>query len=173
METRVGQVIDAVIAKLAATTGFRLYGDSNSTADLVTVFDGAEIRATDDNIDQVLLVIGWAGDDPEQTSAAADIALTTGPIAATNRPRDEQTSIACKVMSHRAGTQKEARDAGLATLVAVAKVCRADPSLGINTSDTIGGVRTLAWVTAGQLTQYLHNGYVAELDFTISYQSRV
>lgn len=173
METRVGQVIDAVIAKLAITSGFRLNGDTNSTTGLITVFDGAEIRATDDAIDQVLLVIGYPGDNPDELEPAAQIALSSGPIASTSRPRDEQTSIACKAISHRAESQKDARDAGLAALVAVAMMCRADPSLGINTSGTIGGVRTLAWVTAGQLTQYLHNGYVAELDFTISYQSRV
>jgi hypothetical protein len=137
-ETRVAQVIDALIARLGGTAGFRLNGDSNSAADLVTVFDGAEIRSTDDSIDQVLLVIGWAGDNPDETEPAATIALSSGPIAATNRPRDEITSISCKVMSHRASTQKEARDAGLAALTAVAKVLRSDPSLGINTSDTIG-----------------------------------
>jgi hypothetical protein len=173
METRVAQVIDRILVLGRAASGHRAPGDTSPTPGLVTVYDGPEVRSTDDAIDQTFVVIGWSGDDDEALEIAARMVLTSGPIAATNRPRDEITTITCKVVSHRAESVAEARNAALAEVVVFAAICRSDPSLGINTADTIGGVRTLAWVTAGTLTQYLSKGYVAEFEFTISYQTRV
>lgn len=173
METRVAQVIDRVLVLGRTAAGHRAPGDVTSTTGLVTVYDGPEVRSTDDAIDSTFVVIGWSGDDDDSIELVARMQLTSGPIAAANRPRDEITAITCKAISHRADSVKEARDAALAEVAVFAQICRSDPSLGINTTDTIGGVRTLAWVTAGSLFQYLHNGYVAEFEFTINYQTRV
>jgi hypothetical protein len=172
-QTRVAQVIDRLLVLGRALPGHRSPTGLVSTAGLVTVFDGPEIRSTDDAIDQTMVIVGWSGDDDDNLAQAATIGLTGGPIAASNRPRDEQGTINCKAISHRADSVALARDAVIAEVVAFAELCRVDPSLGISTSDTIGGVRTLAWVTAGSLVQYLSKGYVAEMDFTVSYSTRV
>jgi hypothetical protein len=172
-QTRVAQVIDRLLVLGRALPNHRSPTGLTSTAGLVTVFDGPEIRSTDDAIDQTLVVVGWSGDDDDNLSEAATISLTSGPIAATNRPRDEATTINCKVISQRADSSSAARNAVVAEVEAFAGLCTTDPSLGISTSDTIGGVRTLAWVTAGSLVQYLSKGYVAEMDFTVSYSTRV
>lgn len=170
---RTGQVIDALVSICRGTTGHRAPGATLSTLGLVTVYDGPELFSTDDAIDDTLLIIGWSGESSDQLSTTARGSFRTGPIAATVRPRDEATTIACKAISQRAETAKQARDAAIAELAVVAGVCRSDPSLGINTSATIGGVRLLAFVTAGTLTQYQDKGYVAEIDFDVTYSTRV
>jgi hypothetical protein len=172
-QTRVAQVIDRLLVLSRALPNHRAPTGTVSTSGLVTVYDGPEVRSTDDAIDQTIVVVGWSGEDDDDLAVPATLTLTAGPIAATNRPRDEQGTINCKVISHRADSVANARDAVVAEVVAFAELCRVDPSLGINTSDTIGGVRTLAWVTAGSLVQYLSKGYVAEMDFTVSYSTRV
>lgn len=173
METRVAQVIDVLVAGTRALPGFRYWSDVTTAAGLTTVFDGAEHRATDDHAEGSLLIVGWPGDDADAVELAATTSLSSGPIAATNRPRDEVGTVQCKAISQNKETQKQARDGALAVITAVASFCRADPSLGIQTSDTIGGVRTIAWVTAGTLAQYLRSGYVAEWDFTVTFKTRV
>jgi hypothetical protein len=175
---RVGQVIDRLLVLTRALAGHRDPNGTMSTDGLVTVYDGPEVRSTDDAIDSTLLIIGWSGDDTDALEEAASSSWTSGPIAATSsgtpiRPRDETTTVSCKVISQRAETMKAARDGAITELEAVAQLCRNDPSLGIDTSATIGGVRTLAWVTAGSMVQYLDAGYVCELDFTVSYNARV
>ena len=170
---RAGQVIDRLLVLARALPGHRDPNGTTSTDGLVTVYDGPEIRATDDAIDQTFVVIGWSGADPDALEPAASSNWVAGPIAATTRPRDETTVIACKVISQRGELMKAARDAAIAELEAVAGICRSDPSLGIDTSATIGGVRTLAWVTAGTMLQYDERGYVCEIEFTVTYQTRV
>jgi hypothetical protein len=172
-QTRMAQIIDRLLVLSRALPNHRAPVGIVSTSGLVTVFDGPEVRSTDDAIDQTMVVVGWSGDDDESLEIAASLTLAGGPIAATNRPRDEQGIINCKAISHRADSVAIARDSVIAEVVAFAELCRADPSLGLSTSDTIGGVRTLAWVTAGSLVQYLSKGYVAEMDFTVSYSTRV
>jgi len=170
---RLSQLIDQILVLARALPGHRAPDGTSSTAGLVTVYDGPEIRSTDDAIDTTWLVIGWSGDDLDQLEEAATSTWTSGPIAAIVRPRDETTTVNCKAVSQRAETMKAARDGAVAEVEAVAQLCRNDPSLGIDTSATIGGVRTLAWVTAGSVVQYLDKGYVCEIDFTVSYNTRV
>lgn len=172
-DTRVGQVIDALIAGMRATTGFRGPNDPSTVAGLTTVFDSSEVWTTDDRDGQSFLVVGYAGDDPEDDVPVATTAFTRGPIAVPARPRDELATIHCRAIADGKETPKIARDAALLILSAVSAFCRADPSLGINTSDTVGGVRTIAYVTAGDLLAYAHNGHTAEWSFDVSFSSRV
>lgn len=171
-QTRVPQVIDALIALGRALPGHRA-PDGTTSGKLVTVYDGPEIRATDDAADDAWVVIGWSGTGAEDLEPAAQSNLSRGPIAATNRPRNEVVTINCLASVRRGESAKLARDMVSAELDAFAGICRGDPSLGINTAGTIGGVRTIAYVTAGTLTQYLLDGYVAEWNFTVTYDARV
>jgi hypothetical protein len=170
---RIGQVIDQLLVLSRALSGHRDPDGTDSTAGLVTVYDGPQVRSTDDAIDSTFLVIGYGGDGPDDISTAGSGRWSSGPIAGTVRPRSEVASVSCKIVSHRGESPKLARDAALAELNAVAGICRSDPSLGIDTSSTIGGVRTLAYVTGGQMVQYLRRGFVCEITFDITYDARV
>lgn len=173
METRIGQVTDKVLTLVRALPNHRGPSDTVSTPGLVTVYDGPEVNSTDDQIDNTFVVIGWSGTNHDDLETMGRISLRAGPIAAANRPRDETTTIQCLVSSGRGETMKAARDAALAELEAVAALLRSDPSLGLDTSATIGGRRVYAWVTAGDLTEYLAKGYTADIGFTITYTARV
>lgn len=175
-ETRVGQVIDQVLALSRALSGHRAPTGTDSTDGLVTVYDGPEVRTTDDAIDNTFVVIATGGEVNDERRVSAVISLTSGPIASTVRPRDEITQIQCVAVAQRYETMKLARDAAIAEVAVFAALCRSGvngPNLGIDTSATVGGVRLLAWVTAGQLVQYTDRGFSAEMDFTISYSTRV
>lgn len=172
IQTRTAQVIDALVAGTRALAGHRA-PDGTASGKLVTVYDGPEIRSTDDAVDDAWLVIGWSGSGADDLEPAAQVIQSRGPIAATNRPRNEVVTVNCLASVRRGESAKLARDLATAELGVVAELLRADPSLGINTAGTIGGVRTIAFVTAGTLTQYLLDGYVAEWSFTVTYDSRV
>lgn len=172
-ESRVVAVIDALISKASALPGYRLLTSAGLDINYTTVFDGPEVTDTDDAAAGGLLVIGWSGNDAEQLERAASSNWTTGPMAASNHPRDEVTVISCRGIVQKGETVRAARVAVYQIMADVATICRADPSLGINTADTIGGVRTLCFVTAGELMQYQLDGFVAELAFTVTYQARV
>lgn len=175
METRTAQVIDALIALSAAITGYRLADEyTGPDPSWVTVWDGPAIRGQDDNSDGAgHLIIGYSGDDPEALQPAAQTTIGPGPMASTVRPRDEVGTIVCRAVFDCADTPKQARDAALAILTAVANLCRSDPTLGINASATVGGVIVRCWVTAGTLLQYQVNGYTAEWEFTVTFKTRV
>jgi hypothetical protein len=172
-ETRVAQVIDALVTGMRATAGFRSPTSASTTAGLTTVYDGPEVWTTDDRDGQSLLVIGYSGSDPDEQTATAESSFTRGPIAVPARPRDEVSVIHCRAIADGRETPKIARDAALATIAAVSLFCRTDPSLGINTSDTVGGVRTIAFVTTGDLIQYLMRGHTAEWAFDVGFSTRV
>jgi len=173
METRLAQVMDRLVELARALPGHRGPTDYTTADDLITVYDGPEIRATDDRAPGGHLVIGWPGDSADTVTAAGSTSVEAGPIASTARPRDEVGTIICRAIQDQAGTAKDARDGALAQIASVAALCRSDPSLGLNTSDTIGGVRTITFVTAGDLYQYLSGGYTCEWEFSITYKTRV
>jgi hypothetical protein len=172
-ETRVAQVMDALVTGMRLVTGFRAPTDASTVAGLTTVFDSSELWTTDDRDGQSILVIGYAGDDPEDDIPIAQTSLSAGPIAISARPRDEVATIACRAIVDGRETPKLARDAAMATIAAVSLFCRTDPSLGINTADAVGGVRTITYVTAGDLLAYAHEGHTCEWAFTVSFKSRV
>jgi hypothetical protein len=172
-ETRVAQVIDALVTGMRATTGFRSPTSASTTAGLTTVYDSSEVWTTDDRDGQSLLIIGYSDADADNQAATAESSFTRGPIAVPARPRDEVAVIHCRAIADGRETPKIARDATLTTIAAVSAFCRADPSLGINTSDTVGGVRTIAYVTTGDLLQYLNRGHTAEWAFDVSFSTRV
>lgn len=173
METRVAQVIDTLVAGLRATSGFRSPTSASTVPGLTTVYDSSEVWTTDDRDGQSVLVIGYASDEPDDQTPIAESTFTRGPIAVPARPRDEVSVIRCRAIVDGRETPKLARDAALATIEAVAAFCRVDPSLGLNTSGTVGGVRTIAYVTAGDLIQYLVRGHTAEWAFDVSFSTRV
>lgn len=168
-QTRVDQVIDRLVELAAGQAGYIRYGQPG--ADEIIVFDGPEWSETDDPCDA--LVVGWSGGDDDAATPAATSNQTAGPIAAGNRPRDEVGTVLCRAIAQTKDSPKAARDAAKAIVVTLAGLCRADPSLALNTSDTIGGVRTIAYVTTGDLVQYNSRGYVAEWEFTITFLTRV
>jgi hypothetical protein len=170
---RIGQVIDRLVALSRASAGHRAPDGTDSTTGLVTVYDGPEVRATDDAEDNTFLIIGWSGDLDDGLTPAGAGAWKAGPIANQVRPRDESTAVTCKVVSQRGESPKLARDAAIAEVALIAGLCRSDPTLGVDSSATIGGVRTRAFVTAGTMVQYLAKGYVCELDFEVYYDARV
>lgn len=173
MQTRVAQVIDRLVVLARALPNHRGPEDQTGAVGVTTVFDGPEIRSTDDLSDGAMLIIGYPGDNPDELVAAANSTITYGPIAATNRPRDEVGTIICRAISQRAETAADARNGALAEVEAVAAICRADPSLALNTADTIGGVRTITFVTAGDMFQYLDRGYTCEWEFSVTFKTRV
>lgn len=171
-QIRIGQVIDALVSKIGDLPGFR-FPTGTESMDESTVWDGPEWQVVEDHAPGGHVVIGDPGEFETPTPAATST-WQAGPIASTNRPRNEVTQIACLATAQKHETVKDARDACLAMLTAVAAVCREDPSLGIDTSATVGGVRTITYVTAGSFTQSLGpNGFTARLDFTVTYDTRV
>jgi hypothetical protein len=171
---RVIPVIDALISLTTALPGYRLPSGRGMSVGATTVYDGPEWTASDDGSDGAQLVIGWSGSGPSELEVAADSTWVSGPIAGSVHPRDEVTTVACMAFGQRAERSRDARVVAYQVMSDVAQVCRADPSLGINTTnDAIGGMRTLCFVTAGQLVQYSSNGYVAQLGFTVTYSARV
>ncbi|WP_460021748.1 hypothetical protein, partial [Kineosporia succinea] len=119
------------------------------------------------------LIIGWSG-DRGSPSPAADTDWVAGSIARDVRPRDETTRLVCLGTAQWADSPKAARDQALQLVSAVAGICRTDPSLGIDTSATVGGHRTLTYVTGGSLTQSaVQEGFTASQLFTITYKTRV
>jgi hypothetical protein len=172
-QLRIGQVIDALVGLAGTATGYRLPQDVTSADGMVTVFDGPEIRSTDDAVlDGGLLVIGWSGSGGDDVQDGASAVLAGRVIASTVHARDETSAIVCMAIYQSAGTPKEARDGVIGIFGTVANLCRTDPTLGLSPA-TFGGIRVKVEVTAGTLTQYLDAGYNAEFQFTITYNTRV
>jgi hypothetical protein len=82
-ETRVAQVIDALVTGMRATAGFRSPTSASTTAGLTTVYDGPEVWTTDDRDGQSLLVIGYSGSTltsrPRRRSPASPAARSPYP----------------------------------------------------------------------------------------------
>lgn len=172
-QLRIGQVIDALVGLAGTASGYRLPGDVTSAAGMVTVYDGPQIRSTDDAVmDGGLLVIGWSGSGGDDVQDAATSTLAGRVIAASVHARDETTQVACMAIYQSGATPKEARDGVVAIFGVVANLCRTNPTLGV-TPATFGGIRVKVEVTAGTLTQYLDAGYNASLQFTVTYETRV
>jgi predicted Kef-type K+ transport protein len=91
--------------------------------------------------------------------------------------RDEVGTITC-LASFSTGDAEDgsvsvARLGALGLMADVANYCRIDPSLGLDTSGVVGGIRTRSFVTAGQMSQYLMGGVTCDWLFTITFQARV
>jgi hypothetical protein len=172
IQHRVGQVIDALVDGLRTTPGFRGPDDAGLAPEC-TVWDGPEWNISEDHADGGHLVIGWGGGDPDSVTPSADTDWQAGPIAAATRARDETTQLVCTAVAQRHDSPKEARDEAISILTAVAAYCRADPSLGLDMSETIGGVLASTYVTGGTLSQWVDRGFNAQMTFTVTYRARV
>jgi hypothetical protein len=170
--TQWAAVVDALVAAMRATTGYRSpYSGSSG----VTVFDGPEYGLTEEHSESYL-VIGWAG-DPDSPEDSGQSRQTTGPLAANaGRPRDEEGTINCRAVSQIGDASltqrsvKDARDACLAVIATVEAALRTDPTLGL--------VPTLSRLVAemgGTFTpkQYANAGIVCEIDFQVTYRARI
>jgi hypothetical protein len=173
METRIAQIIDRLVTLSAALPGYRMADAETTASNTTAVWDGPEVRSSDDASDGSELVIGWSGPSADEALASASSSIKAGPMAGPNRPREEEGFVNCLAIGQNAPTPKAARDAALQVVEDVAELCRSTPDLGIDTSGTIGGVLTRAYVTAGDLVQYLQDGYVAEWQFTVNFKTRV
>jgi hypothetical protein len=171
-QIRIGQVIDALVQQIGDRPGWR-FPTGRESMDESTVWDGPEWQKVEDHAPGGHVVIGWPGEFDSPVPAASTT-WESGPIASSNRPRDEVTAVTCLATAQKHETVKDARDACMVLLAEVAAVCREDPSLGIDTAATVGGVRTITYVTAGSFTQLFGpNGFTAELQFTVTYKTRV
>jgi hypothetical protein len=170
--TQWAAVVDALVAAMRATTGYRSPFSGNSGN---TVFDGPEYGITEER-SQTFLVIGWAG-DPDSPEDSGQSRQTTGPLAANaGRPRDEEGVINCRAVSQagdsslRERSMKTVRDDALAAIADVEASLRTDPTLGL--------VPTLSRMVAemgGTFTprQYMNAGAVCEIDFQVTYRARI
>jgi hypothetical protein len=168
---RLIQILGVIVPGMQAQAGYR--GPLTVGSDTaVTVWDGPEIRSSDDYALGGHLIIGWSGDSLDEVTPAGAAQLTQGPIAATNRPRNETGAINCRAIAQQGETALDTRVAAGQIVSDVAAYLRSDPSMGIDTADTIGGVRSMAYVTDLSITQYQRNGFTVEIDFVISYGAR-
>jgi hypothetical protein len=170
--TQWAAVVDALVAAMRATTGYRSPYSGNSGN---TVFDGPEYGLTEEH-SETFLVIGWAG-DPDSPEDSGQSRQTTGPLAANaGRPRDEEGVVNCRAVSQVGDASltdrsvKDVRDAALAVIADVEASLRSDPTLGL--------VPTLSRMVAemgGTFTprQYMNAGAVCEIDFQVTYRARI
>jgi hypothetical protein len=170
--TQWAAVVDALVAAMRATTGYRSPYSGNSGN---TVFDGPEYGLTEEH-SETFLVIGWAG-DPDSPEDSGQSRQTTGPLAANaGRPRDEEGVVNCRAVSQVGDASltdrsvKDVRDAALAVIADVEASLRTDPTLGL--------VPTLSRMVAemgGTFTprQYMNAGAVCEIDFQVTYRARI
>lgn len=173
LQTRTAQLIDALIARMAAQPGYRLNDSRTTTAGMTTIWDGPEFRTSEDKAPGAHLIVGYSGDSATAVSAAATVAQTHAPIDAAVRSRDEVVTLVCRGVYDAAETPKLARDGALTTINDVAEQCRLDQTLGIDASATVGGVLVRCFVTAGSMIQYLNNGFTCDWEFTVTCRTRV
>lgn len=172
LQTRVPGVIDTVVTGMRATTGYRTPGDTGTG---FPVFDGPELYLHELPNTVGYLVIGYV-DDPSEPSPSSESMFAQGPMGP-QHSRDETATISCLASASHGdaddGSASAIRALTVGIMGDVANYCRINPSLGLDTSGVVGGIRTRAFVTAGTMFQYLNGGVVCDWVFTITYQARV
>jgi hypothetical protein len=166
------QVVDALVTQMRSQTGFRAPTSPGTTGLEVPVFDGTEV-ALGLEADDRYLVIGWSG-DPDNAQDAGESGQVPGPMANV-RPKDETGTVecmaVCQVMdaSIAAGTVKATRDAAFAVIASVEALCR-----GAVPGPTLA-VPNLQWAFVGgcKPRQFLNEGCVIQVPFTVTYYARL
>lgn len=175
LQSRVADVIDATVTQMRSATGYRAPSDLSSTG--FPVFDGPEIWNYNLQASTGYLIIGVAGvgDETPEPSSTSD--FTAGPIGPP-RSRDEVGVITCLagygVADYSDGAASTCRRAAMGIVADVADLCRDDPSLGLDSSGVVGGIRTRTWVTAGAMNQYrMPDSTVCDWLFTLTFTARL
>jgi len=165
------QIVDALVAACRAQVGY--YDPGAAAGSGIPVYDGTEIALTNEPAQQYL-VIGWSG-DPDRPQDAGRSAQDPGPMSTLVRARDELGTVECLAVSQPgdasigARSVKTSRDAAYQIMATVEQICRGTavgPTLGISNN-------LWAFVTQHSVQQYLDEGAVCEISFTVSYRARL
>lgn len=165
--SRLPAVIDALLALMRATTGYRDPSAAVSAA-LVPVFDGPTIGVSGDHATR-WLSIGWAGDpeSPEDAGVAEQAVATGG-----NNTRDEVGTIRCRA----AAQGGETDPTPLSTLRLQAAAIVGDVELLLRTNPTLGIVAPRMFARIGEvgaLRPSITRGPSVTADFTVIYDTRI
>jgi hypothetical protein len=163
---QLGAVIDALVAAMRATAGYR---SPLVDATGIVVFDGIELNQTEEYATQ-WLTIGWV--DPDTQTPAGDYTQDRA-ASAVGRPVEEVGNIICRAVWQSGDRDaKAARDGVLAIVRGVETACRSNPALGVNWAAS--GVPSLvAFIEQGDLMQGQAEGAVAEMAFRVTYTARI
>jgi hypothetical protein len=141
------------------------------TSGLIPVYDSVEVHAQAAGNVPAYLVVRWPGQPDEATEPgqAGQSLRTLG----TNRARDERGEIRCRAVHQTgdldvAGAVSASWAAAFAIVGDVEDLIRADPTLGVAAPRMlvqVGGLDRATQRTAG--------GTVTELDFTVTYDTRI
>lgn len=153
MTTRVGDVIDALVALAEATV------DTSTVA----VFDGPQ--PVFDPPEQ-FVAIGWDTGDEAGSGISADITQEWASLG--NRAKDETGTVNCAVGVWTGDTNaKGRRDTAAAIIGQLETALRADATLGIALVRNVG-------LSTGSLTQeQIDDGVRAIVAFTVNYTARI
>ena len=157
-----GEVVDALVATMRATSGYR---SPTSTSSGITVYDGPEVLLSGEPAGS-FLVIGST-----KEVSGADYAGRSGQTSATfgNRSRDEAGTIVCQAVAQSGDVDvKAVRDAALAVMGDVEDALRADNGQGVNT-----GYYCLVEQGDATISQYVTGGAVCEIEFMVTYKARI
>lgn len=161
-------VVDALLARLRATSGFQ--GPTGTTT-AVRVYDGPEVNNYGDMLTSYL-VVGLPADGITSGADSGSFGQKPGPMAA-NRPMDETGVVHCRAVAQTGDVDSKAtRDTAFALLAAVEDTLRVPldgPTLGLVTG------RMVARLAEGNLPvrQFLASGSVCEIDFDVIYGTRI
>lgn len=171
-QTRWNQTVNQLVTLMRARVGYVAPDDPEPG---IVVYDAAEVFMHQGDFPRNHLVIGWSG-APASPEEAGRIEQERGPMGP-HRSREESGSIRCVAVAQTGdaafGEPAVLRAECEAIMEDVAEECRADPTLGVDTSGTVGGRRHQAWVTVGTPLQGMDGGVYVVWEFSVDYTSRV
>jgi hypothetical protein len=124
-----GVVVDALLARMTARSGYRSSWVQGTGR---PVFDGADLGLTEDQAG-TFLAIAWPGDPdtPAEAGQSGQVIATLGTL----RHRQEDATVRCLAVDQRGdvgpGVTAASRTAALSVLDDVDAELRADPTLGL------------------------------------------
>lgn len=161
------QISVALLAALRAQPGW--CAPAAWVTGLVPVYDGVEVLLTDSAHVPGYVVIRWAGteEDPRDTGLARRQIATLG-----HRARDEIGTIRCRAVAQNGDADLEGAAtacyaAAFGLLDTVGALVLADPTLGLATP------RLVVQVGDHDVRQYAGDGLTTEIDFEITYTTRI
>lgn len=174
--TRWAAVVDALVDRMRAKTGYRTPAADGVDTSGVLVLDGPEIDMTADDCDRFLIIGGTIEDESEGVSGQSFATIGA-------RARDEEADVICNAVAQIGGvelpdsqilvprdTVRSLRAQAFAILADVEAELRLSPELGFT-----GIPRMLAQI-GDRMTprQYLtETGAVCSLVFTVHYTTRI
>lgn len=166
-----GAVVDALVARMDARSGWRGAFDTSQAGGTWTVFDSITVGVTGDHIG-TFLVVAFPGDPDISTEGgqSSQVIATLG----TARRREEDGVVRCLAVDQRGdvgpGIVSASRTAALGVLDEVDAMLRADPTLGL--------VPTFAHVMARigglpSIRTFLASGVVTSVEFDVEFSARI